>query len=334
MLATLYSLISETSSFVHLKGTEINTRCNFCGDSDNMQHGHMYIGEKENVLVYYCQRCNAKGLINNIFLDLYSVYDIGFKVKLRESLKHSSRTNYVLNSIEKSSRKFREYQIPDITEYDSDEKLAYLDRINFDGSYKQLKEYKIVLSLHQFLIENDIEYIFNDAGNYYKDIIDDLDENYIGFLIGENIIFRRINPGKKRYYNFEIKETDELQFYLIETEIDLSKPITIVMSEGIFDIINIKNKLYNDAENVLFVAVLNKDYINKIKFMLAMIGDVSNVQDIIIYSDADAVEKKFFFKQFSMYRFVSNLTKIYKNTVCKDFGDYDKNIVLKKINHR
>ena len=49
-------------------GTEILTRCPYCGDSMNQRNAHFYISVPSNpdeVSFYDCKKCSAKGMLND-----------------------------------------------------------------------------------------------------------------------------------------------------------------------------------------------------------------------------------------------------------------------------
>lgn len=53
------------------KGTERIARCPFCGDSENPQHGHLYLNTATNQ--YYCVRCNKGGYALGMYANVMGI---------------------------------------------------------------------------------------------------------------------------------------------------------------------------------------------------------------------------------------------------------------------
>ena len=55
----------------------------------------MYIGysKTSNLLSYYCQRCNVKGLVNATLLNMYDLFSMDLKARVNEHIRTFMNTN-------------------------------------------------------------------------------------------------------------------------------------------------------------------------------------------------------------------------------------------------
>lgn len=294
----------------------------------------MYIGysKTSNLLSYYCQRCNVKGLVNATLLNMYDLFSMDLKARVNEHIKTFMNSNSLYKN-KNTIRKYVNYDFSLNGLYYRDfyYKLDYLDsRFGYGFSnIETLSKYRIILSIKDFLISNNVN------KNFKMELIDDLESNYVGFLCysGCNIIFRHINPTSRdrRYFKMTL-ESDLVQseFYSIRNSVDTSKKFSINITEGTFDIIRLDYENLLD-KNSINVSVLNKDYINKIKYLLTITGSLNNLKSINIYSDSD-VSYRFYKNQFkSIEPIFESKIKIFKNSCGKDYGDIADNVVLERI---
>jgi hypothetical protein len=307
---------------------EIMIRCPYCGDSQKSEnHMHLYISIKDDrIFPFYCQKCNHKGIVNDNFLKDINCYNFTFMSKINKSAKEVS--------YEKHKKKYKS------SFYHSNNKLIlpsynnkiilqknkynYLcDRYSFSLTPEEFVEkYKVVFSLKDFLRINNIRDISTNLW-----MLKNLHENYVGFLSNDQsyIIFRNIDPNcekKYRYYNYKIFSDIENsnRLYIPKITINKLKPIiNLVIAEGIFDIIGIKEYFYkNNIDNdTIFIAVNGKGY-NLILNKIARMGFLS--MNIFIYSDSD-VNINFYKKLKKTIPCLkyNNTTVIY-NSLEKDYG--------------
>ncbi len=315
-------------------GEEIVVRCPYCGDSAKRSSQHFYIGTKEDsrsniFYVYDCKHCPASGVLTPSTLNDLQVYDIGAIEVVKEVIAKlgSSRSTY--NTQDQQSRQGPKYQT--ITEPTSKDarKIDYLyQRTGVDFSLStNISSYKIILNLSQFLKLNRL------VMQYPKEIMDDLSENFVGFLSQNrgSVLLRNVNSDSgERYRQYRIDRNKRLPFlYVPPTTLDILTPAPrIVMAEGPFDIICVKNQFFpSDSTNVVFGATGSRgSYKSALSHLLNISGYYG--ADIDIFADVDDRRKgyepiieEFRTKIFSAYldtfKFTINLNN---DETKKDFG--------------
>jgi len=318
---------------------ELMIRCCYCGDSQKSAlHTHMYIGlDNEYCFPYYCQRCTASGIVDRDFLKDINVLDYILMGEIEKFNKQNASTKRNRKTADssydvKSLLKKENLILPEFT--GTSREIAKLDYINSRYSFnlepeQYIQDYKVIFSFKQFIEQNEIEEIFlNDY--MLKNII----RNYIGFLSSDQsyIIFRNIDPNCKkneRYYMYNIFNNQAgKRFYTCSSKIDLLSPkIELVMSEGPFDILGIREYFYKgNTDNKIFTSVNGKGY-GLIINHFARLGFLN--MDITIYSDADV--------NIGLYQSLkkqnpimsSNKIKILYNSIEKDYGTKLNRIKLK-----
>ena len=168
--------------------------------------------------------------------------------------------------------------------------------------------------------------------------IQEFSNHWIGFLgYNNNIInMRNVNSKRstKRYTNIKINKSTGYSFlYMPPQEIDLltSAP-RIVLAEGAYDIICIKNRFYTkDANNVIFGAVGSAASYRKGAMKLFNLSCFFDA-DITIYGDQD-VPIDFYYKKFGNLM-KNNKFILIRNKKNKDFGNINESYSLdiKKLN--
>jgi hypothetical protein len=336
----LIKTLSEKLSFCKLTSDkkELIIRCPYCGDSSKTHnHGHFYIAlDKENYFPYYCQKCNSSGIINrNFFKDINVVdYDLISSIEInnkeaKKKLKYRTSNIGGLKSLIYSNDEICLPSYDDRYDYD---KLEYLEnRYSFNIDIdKFICQYKTVFNLEAFLDINKIDY-YNCSEYMFKE----LNNNYIGFLSNDKnfIIFRNIDKNcdkNKRYYMYNIYDNPEgKRFYTIETKVNILEPqVDIVLAEGPFDIIGIKEYFYNDInENTIFTSINGKGYGLVLNYF-ARLGFLN--MNIKIYSDKD-VNLTFYKNLINNYNILkNNKLTIYYNDIDKDYGTKIENIKIKR----
>jgi len=318
---------------------ELVIRCCYCSDSQKSSlHTHMYIGlDNEYCFPYYCQKCTASGIVDRDFLKDINVYDY---ILMGEIEKFNKK-----NSFEKKNKKSKDnsYNVKSLIKKQSlilpefkgtSRENAKLDYINSRYSFnlepeQYIHDYKVIFSFKQFIEQNEIEDIYlNDY--MLKNII----RNYIGFLSSDQnyIIFRNIDSNCKkneRYYMYNIYNNPAgKRFYTCNSKIDLLTPkIELVMSEGPFDILGIREYFYKgNTENKIFTSVNGKGY-GLIINHFARLGFLN--MDITIYSDADVNISLYHSLKRQNLVMGNNKIKVLYNTIEKDYGTKLNHIKLK-----
>lgn len=318
-----------------VNNTEIQTRCPFCGDSrSNKNTGHLYIRINPNdnyPIVFNCFKCPAHGILQ--YEDLES---LGLsETKYKDSLVYMNKTS---NKFDKHSSyfdapdKYFEYKIPEVTYND---KIRYIEnRIGYKFSDEDLSNIRVITSLREFLLANDIHNI--TCKPYIANLFE---SKYVGFLSNNNshILFRDIT-GKEKYPWVKYPITEESYgqkiFYSIKTEIDLytQDDIIINLSEGVMDALSISYNLENCHKNVLNIAVCGKFYSRMITKLFSM-GFIGSNITINIFSDMDHTLDTsigYYRKIFKNYKYLVKNIYVYYNTKSKDCGVPKKDILLKK----
>lgn len=311
---------------------EISVRCPHCGDSyKHSNSSHLYIkldvqdGEPH---TYYCQRCQAKGIVNADFLKQLKIYDTDLNVAIGINLKNLSKSNKNIYIIKKSTLSIPEVQ-PTKLSY---AKLNYINkRLGTSIMLDELKEYKIFLHLYDLLDENHITYL-----TCKDDMAEKLDHNFLGFISYDcNYAIMR-NLSKKslsnmRYYNYNIRGNydNSKRFYIIPTKIDVTaERIKVCIAEGIMDILGIYHNIEKEHDNVIFAAVCGTGYNNVIREIVKLTGCLD--LDIKFYSDND--QKPIMFKKIkSEFPFLNDTKcELIYNTLEKDYGVTPDKIKLKR----
>jgi len=272
-------------------GSEVAVRCPFCGDSVKSSRPHLYIGTKNkyDILFYHCKLCPASGVVTAETLRRIGINDIeslefikrlNLLQKQNYSMKINGKNNYLA---------VNNYTIPTIINPEDSFKIEYLyQRTHIDFTdEKNIKDYKIILNLKNFLLINNIPIYENMA------YIDDISQHFVGFLsYNKGIInFRNINSDyiKERYLNYTIDKSKRVPFFYIPP--CNVNPMTlypnIVLAEGAFDIICIKNQFYpSDSNDYIFGAVGDR---TSFKHILLKLISLSGFTDgtVHVYADVD-----------------------------------------------
>jgi len=323
-------LKNKRPSYQTTNKKEVRIRCVYCGDSRNDKtHAHLYI-EMKPPFKFYCQRCTTAGVLNTQTLRDFEIFNSDLNVSIIEANKSikpfdgqktvSNQRNLILNKIENG------FSVNAVNYLNSRFETTYTNDYIVD-------KFKGITNTLQFFIDNNIRV---PVDSYFRVLYDF--NNSIGFLSSDSshVIFRDITgQQKKRYFNLDLSNgevTTSSKLYNLKSEVDvLSTSITLVMTEGIFDIIGVYETFYKDKvdeSKYIFAAAAGKGYNAVIAHYIRM-GFLD--LEVIIYSDAD-VDNHFFkdMKANSIYLKNSPLT-IYYNTLEKDFGVSSDRIKLRKI---
>lgn len=340
-LAFIDSLYSRGEYIRQVNDVQYQTRCPFCGDSKTkLNTGHLYIKvnpEDNYPMVYHCFKCEESGIVNDSFLMAMDINDINLKSNIVSLNKTSDKI--------KGQKFFNEdkiinfgYKLPEIKDYN---KIRYIeDRLENTLSNEDISKFKIITSLRDFLVFNNIKEITME--NY---ICHNIEKNYVGFLTfgGAYILFRDIS--NKQYYKWiKYPVTEESRgcklFYSIENSIDVfsRENININLSEGVMDILSLYKNLEYNSNNDLNIAVGGKQYVPILNTLSGM-GFVGSNINLNIFSDNDVVFNKkaknptdveYFKKLLNRQKYLYGNTNIYYNLMDKDIGVGLNKIALKK----
>ena len=322
--------------------SEYRTRCPFCGDSSNLNTGHLYMNinlEENTKIPYHCFKCEESGIINDEMLSLLDINNINLK-SLINNLNKTSTNNKSRKFLENDKLLYFDYNIPEINR--RCDKIYYIeDRLGTTLSNEDLINMKVVPSLKSFLKLNRIKTLQLNSYMCSK-----LEDHYVGFLSfgSSHILFRDIS-GKEdiRWLKYPITEESRVGkvMYSISSTIDIysTDNITINLSEGIMDILSVYKNLNYNSENIMNIAVCGKHYIGTLMSLLNM-GFVGDNITVNIFADNDALfnkkknntptDIKYFKKILNKIKHIYGHVNIYYNTVGKDVGVPLENISLQR----
>lgn len=296
----------------------LNTYCPKCESKRYFKNknGHLWISTQDPV--FNCVKCEYGGIIATY------LRDINFNVSLYFD-------SSIFNDV--ASWKYRK-----IDQYHTDMVELNIEFNSEPTNYKQKLEYiknrlpvksdienipNIIFDIKSFLLNNNIKLDYSDTFLKY------LNENFIGFIGNYNsiVICRNIDVNNEfRYFKININpDFIYKDFYgIVDTNKDLNE---IVMTEGIFNVLNVYNKKLPEFNDVnAWFACLNKTYRETLKSILFYLK--TTYVNLHILSDNDVDTK--YYKQFKYHPCVNNV-RVYKNIYneTSDFGD--QNLKIKEI---
>lgn len=139
-------LLRNIKPFAKLAGgrKEVNCRCFYCADSDDIRHGHFYIKvnlDGKEPSYFYCQKCGARGTVTSQKLLEWGIYDANLGMDITKYNKD------VMNLPQ--NMKFRDKIVYNINNYIITEselsyyKLAYInERLGTNLTLKDCLEKK------------------------------------------------------------------------------------------------------------------------------------------------------------------------------------------------
>jgi hypothetical protein len=108
------------------------------------------------------------------------------------------------------------------------------------------------------------------------------------------------------------------RFYAPKTKVNIMEDtVNLVLCEGPFDIIGIKEYFYKDSDNTIFVSVNGKGY-NLIINHFVRLGFLN--MNIFIYSDSDVPIQVYKYLKQGCSGLKYNKCKVIYNCIEKDFG--------------
>ena len=256
-------------------GKQIICRCKLPGCNDTKQH--LYIGdfESDQPIFYNCFKCHQSGFLGQNFFDNYNDFNVDSNL-LEDAIKSNKGSSY--KTYNKNKNLLYKIQNNYVTDSDlSQAKLKYINqRLGLQLSYSDLLQLKIVLNLNDLLQSNHITNLTR-----YPNIVDQLSNNFIGFLSRSNgsLNMRNLTPGKvhqsidRKYINYNIfNEKADNDFYIIPTSIDINNHVQLHIAEGAFDILSVYFNVIENTNNCIFIAGKGKAYFNTLEYMITNFG--------------------------------------------------------------
>ena len=319
---------------------EFQTRCPYCGDSSKLNTGHLYLEidvDNGYNIPFFCQKCPASGFVTPDVLEMLGNTD----EELRNGIQALNRRGVYKKGYDRSDQyRYFERELPD--EYRYPKKLAYLsNRMGISFTQDDLREMKVVTSLYDFLLKNDIR-----TSSFSKEARMLLERDYIGFLSSGNshLLFRDTTGTHDDYPWIKYPIEDECRknrvFYGMESMVDILSdgPITINLSEGVMDAIGVCYHLNHHNENTFNIAICGQFYNTIIRHMIEIGVFGSNVT-LNIFSDNDknytdhevvGTSEAYQEKCLSKYRDFFKEINLCYNLKSKDFGTQKDKIIIKK----
>lgn len=310
-IAELKQLLIDHKIYNHENEKNFITKCIFCGDHPNLsKQKHLYISKDPEVPLYRCFFCNTSGTIYKLVFSLTGSKKETEKIITKQELFESSKN---LNNIQLNA-KTKNVRLPDLEIDNFSNKIKYLESRLSKGFDINILKQNIVFDIKQFIEINKID---SDPK-----FIDFLHNNMIGFLTKHQsmLICRNIDSKSKfKFHKLVIQNIDTNLLDYISFDMNESSN-TIVLSEGIFDILNpisqdimrLNNDvlLYASGQSFCYEAMLKSICFDK---------SLYNGVNVIIYSDSD--KPKYCYNKFIRNtKHIIGSLKIYYNKNKKDFG--------------
>lgn len=303
------SALINSGLFKHMNGVQYTSQCPYC--LDNRQHCYVKIDTASDIpVVFYCHKCIAHGLVKQDFLDRLNLDikmpkfigtaspDINNGVSIKvigDTVTEKHDTSYVREYIESRVGKYPTLEELKIFQYVGDPRKYAFDYLGYGG------DGKVFNNRYWFKLTNG-----NITGRWKDDNCD------------------------HRWMKFKTTRVKSSGLYTLKNGIDAYKPITIVIAEGVFDIIGL---YYNgNIENGLFIGVAGKDYSKGIKHALSkgIYGDSVHVR---IYRDPNVGNDEVYVDPTMCELFKS--VDLYYNAFDEDYGiKPDKLDIHKVLNWR
>lgn len=291
--------------FKHMNTYEYTCQCPYC--HDNREHCYVKIDTaSDSPVVFWCHICTAHGIVRKDFLDRLNL-DI-------EMPKYTGSKPLDVNK--GVSIKVTGDTVTD--KHDTSKVRDYIERRV--GHYPTLDELKM----------------FNYVGDPRKYAFDYLGYNGEGKPFNNRHWFKMSNGNitgrwkddntDHRWMNFRTNRVKGGALYTFRKGIDTSKPITVVIAEGIFDVIGL---YYNGRiENGIFIGVAGKGYERGIKHILSkgIFGDSVSVR---IYRDPNVDNNEVYVNPIMRELFKS--VDLYYNAFDKDYGILPDELDIHKV---
>lgn len=309
-----------------------STRCPLCGDSANprkMHFGLLIDCEHNTPILYNCFKCSRGGVLTkNVAQALGFISSQEDENNFNAYLRSSSR--YCTDYFETGTTYYFKCELPKVKR---GPKIDYIERrLGVRFSTLELEEMKVITSLREFMILNKINTITESP-----EVCRILDRDYVGFLntTGTHIYFRDATERNKyKWFVYRIfQESFPKQFYSVASSVYVlsTDPITINLSEGVFDCLSIWKNLEHDEENEINIAVGGKRYTQILDELINMGFVGSNIR-VNIFSDRDNTydtSMKYYRDKFKLYKYLYGSITIYYNILSKDVGVPVNEIALK-----
>lgn len=314
------------------------TRCPFCGDSrTRYDTGHFYIlisPNTDNQMVYYCQRCQEHGKVNDEVIALLDGDD-----SVRESISYINKHGTRVKSKNDSGKQFLyfDWVIPDGVHGAYQRKIDYIEnRLDISLTDDLMKQLKVIVSPYDFLIQNDIK-----KYTYSSNMMNILERCYVGFLSMGNshILFRDITDSHEYSwlkYPITKESSHNYVMYSYDTEIDIcsDEPLCVNLAEGVMDTIGVKEYFYHGVSTT-DISVCGRNFYSAVQRLIAMGLFGENITlNLYLDNDRQYNNNK---NTMSISGYIVDTMKalygkvcVFQNLIGKDFGVKKESIMLDK----
>lgn len=300
----------QTVAYFNGPGTELITRCPWCEDASDKNKGHLYISIHDGL--FNCFKCGeqpngAKGFITKLITKLGGKIEDYIDVKKLKTGYRSQPKEYIeeIRKVNINNKQFNGYE---------HKKKYLMDRIGCSADILTVIP-NIILDVNTFLKDNSVD----TSKMRIKPEI--LENDFVGFIgnRGFTAVFRNVRKSKLRYNKIEISNDGYFKdFYAIQTGKIKADKNTIVLCEGVFDLlVAMNNEEFKELKenSCIWVAVLGNQFS---KTLISVLDYCKLTEcDVIILSDSDRVETNY--GVINDLPFVNKI-EIWWNKYGKDFG--------------
>lgn len=298
-------LLISSGLFKHMNSYEYTCQCPYC--HDNRQHCYVKIDTaSDSPVVFWCHICTSHGIVKKDFLDRLNL-DIPMP-KFTGNKPLDTNKGVVIKVIGDT-----------VTEkHDTSRVREYIEKRV--GHYPTLEE----LQMFQY-VGDPRKYAFDYLG--YNGEGRPFNNRYWFKMTNGNITGRwKDDDTKYRWMNFKTNRVRSGGIYTLKKGFDPYKPITVVIAEGIFDIIGL---YYNgNIDNGIFIGVAGKGYVRGIKHIISkgIFGDSVSVR---IYRDPNVKNEDVYVDPIVRQLFKS--VDLYYNAFGKDYGILPDELDIHKV---
>lgn len=290
MYEDVFEELNKVLTFITENSSHRLYRCPFCGDSDNEKKGHLYVSKTKPV--YRCARCGESGHFSKL-LNKYNIKDVVLPKALQNFKNYSVSSNIVKYTLDEDAENYLEERLGNV-EIDPDEAniINHEEMVNiWKGSQKYNPNRDIPNHSVNFL-------------TYFK----------------KKIVVRVFGEELKKFDRYDtIQLSEGSDVYILNNKRLFSNFFqhrTVVIAEGVFDILNTYYNLNMFPKDSVFVAALNA-HIGK-AYEIATGVAISFNPNIVVLADNDKKDMDYLK---CLPRNAWNNVTIYRNKLGKDFGE-------------
>ena len=294
MFEDFFNEVRKKLPYITQNSSHFIFRCPFCGDSSNKTKGHLYVSKDKPV--YRCARCGESGHYSRL-LNILNINN----VVLPKTAFGNSKTNY-----NQGYSSFVKYTISDDAEAYLNKRLGNVSIDPDEANIVSSDEMKVIYSGSQK---------YNPKRRLPVDSINFLTYNK------RKIVCRVYGESDLEYFGRydNIALADGSDVYVLNNKRNYSEYIkhkTIVIAEGIFDILNTYYNVKIFPKDAVYTAALNA-HIGK-AYEIGSSVALSFYPKIVVLADNDK-------KDFDYLKCIPNSMRknvsIYRNKLGKDFGE-------------